>query len=503
MIDYRQIKASNPWWEAKENIEKDDEVVKWERSMRYDPHLRHKITYDFEPDNTVVYTLKGPRQVGKTTMIKLQIRDFLRDGIWPWNIFYYSFDLMDSKSDLVAVIESYLRLRKKYGNTDRSYIFLDEVSSIIDWQKGIKWLIDTGQLENCTILATGSRAVDISKSVERLPGRRGRATDVYDHLLTPMKFSEFVGTQDKEIKQFMKDQQLLSSNNRKDILLQLSSKEIPKEIDMLHNNFINDLNNYLYEYMLIGGTPKIVDGKTKTNFIPPEIYASYLDGIKGDWGQLRNVMLLKQFIGAIINSLGSSTSWNNLRKLADLNKWDTAQNYALLLKDFPIINIIHRYNEKRKSPLFTKEKKIYFQDPFYLHMFNSWFSTNNPFEISEKFLSEKINQGKMAESIVSTHLIMLAFSLAQNKLAFDYFDNVFFWKDRKGREVDFVLYTENDFEMPIEVKYRNRVDNRELGGLTSFLDETNVKSGLVLSKNELDEKYDYLFLPTSVFLMLI
>ena len=141
------------------------------------------------------------------------------------------------------------------------------------------------------------------------------------------------------------------------------SKEIPEKIDLLHNNFIDDLNDYLYEYLLTGGTPKIVDEKIKTNFISPELYTDYLDGIKGDWGPLRNETLLKQF--------------------------------------------------------------------------------------------------------------------------------------------DFVLYKEDNFEAPMEVKYRNKVDARELGGLTSFLDETGVKSGLVLSKNELEEKQDYLILPTSVFLMLI
>ena len=76
-----------------------------------------------------------------------------------------------------------------------------------------------------------------------------------------------------------------------------------------------------------------------------------------------------------------------------------------------------------------------------------------------------------------------------------------FWKDDKNREVDFVLYQQDKFEFPMEVKFRNKVDTRELVGLTSFLDTTGVKSGLVLSKNELDERKDYLFVPTSVFLM--
>ena len=211
MMD-NQIRMSNPWWKARDSIKKDKKIIEWEKSIiKHDPWLRHNIKYDFEYDNTVVYTLRGPRQVGKTTLVKLQIRDFLTvKNICPWNIFYYSFDLSSSKLELVEAIESYLRLSKKYRKkSERTYLFLDEISSINDWQKGIKWLIDNNLLENCTVLATGSQATRILNAAELLPGRKGRTTEPYHKLLTPMKFSEFVQTQDNEITQFLKDQQFL------------------------------------------------------------------------------------------------------------------------------------------------------------------------------------------------------------------------------------------------------------------------------------------------------
>ena len=164
--------------------------------------------------------------MGKTTLIKLQIRDFLTKGtVWPWNIFYYSFDLVSSRSELVEVIEAYLRLSKRHRKkSNRAYLFLDEVSSVNDWQKGIKWLIDNNKLENCTVLATGSQAVNILNATERLPGRKGRTTDPYDKLLIPMKFSEFVEVQDKEIAKFIRDQQLLPTANRKKKILAIIVK---------------------------------------------------------------------------------------------------------------------------------------------------------------------------------------------------------------------------------------------------------------------------------------
>ncbi len=61
---------------------------------------------------------------------------------------------------------------------------------------------------------------------------------------------------------------------------------------------------------------------------------------------------------------------------------------------------------------------------------------------------------------------------------------------------------ERAVEIPIEVKYRESIDHRELGGLAGFLSETGTKSGIVLSKTQMEERRDYLVMPVSVFLML-
>ena len=46
------------------------------------------------------------------------------------NIFYYSFDLCKTPSELVDVVESYNRLTRRMRDKERRYIFLDEVSTI-------------------------------------------------------------------------------------------------------------------------------------------------------------------------------------------------------------------------------------------------------------------------------------------------------------------------------------------------------------------------------------
>ncbi len=505
MVTDTQIREANPWWKTGNGIKEDAKIVQWQGStIRYDPRLRHQIRYDFEPDNTVIYTVRGPRQVGKTTMIKLQIMDFLtRRHVNPWNVLYYSFDLSGSKSELVEVIESYLRLGRNYRKgPSRTYIFLDEITSVGDWQKGIKWLVDSGKVENCTILATGSQAAGILRGAERLPGRRGRTTDPYDRVLAPMKFCEFVMIRDAEVRGFVQEHRLLAPGRQRDGFLQLSAGDIPEGADLLHGRFVDRLNEHLHEYLMVGGTPKIVDEKIRTNFVSSDLYLSYLNGIRGDWGPSRNDVLLKQLTGAIIRSMGSGTSWNSLRLGAELNGGDAARDYTWLLNDLSLVYVIHRYGEKRKAPRISKEKKLYFRDPFYLHVFNWWHNTRDPFEASEEFLASQANTGGVVEGAVADHLARLSFDLAANKQGFDYTNQVFHWKDGNGREVDFVMYQEKGFEVPVEVKYRNRVAHRELGGMTHFLDKSGARRGIVLTRDELDVRTDYAMVPVPVFLML-
>lgn len=461
----------------------------------------HKIEYDFEPNNTVIYTLRGPRQVGKTTMIKLQIMRFLQRGVCPWNIFYYSFDITESKSEVARIIRSYTRLSKRRKNPSRTYMFLDEITSVSDWQKGIKWLVDNNMLVNCTVLATGSRAYQILHATERLPGRRGRINAPYDMLLVPMKFSEFVSTQSENIKKLVSKERLSDRAKRNEILAQLSNKSIPKEID-LYNDFVDELDEHLREYALTGGTPKVVDEMARTGAVSSGTYVSYLDGVKSDWGD-RDKFFLKQFMGAVGDSQCSATTWNALRQLTQIGSWSTVQDYALFLRDMATLTIVYKYGEKLKGPRISQDKKLYFQDPFYGHMFRGWDSSKDSFAMAERFLADEANLGCTMEGIVADHLTRLAFALADNKMSFDYSNHVFFWKDSKGREVDFVLYKEDEYELPIEVKYRNSINAKQLGGLSGFLDQTGSKGGLVLSKDRLEERRDYLVVPASIFLALI
>jgi len=241
--------------------------------VKWDPRIRHKFS-----NEDVVYTLRGPRQVGKTTLIKLNIRDLLDKGVPARNIFYYDCEgVVANPAELMRIISAFLDAPGVVKGS-RTYIFLDEISSVRNWQAGIKRLHDSGRLKKCTLVLAGSHALDVAKATERLPGRRGESKDVPDKVMVPMKFAEYVETLDEELRRLF-DFSLRMGEVRKEVLLNLSRGKEPSEIKELryHENKIRRL---FESYLVTGGVPKVVNDYRESGEIPESTYKRYVDVVR-------------------------------------------------------------------------------------------------------------------------------------------------------------------------------------------------------------------------------
>src|SRR5262245_23413747 len=103
MLD--QFARQNRWWLDAAEIGRDRHLRRLgEAPLRWEPPL----PFRFEQD--AIYTLRGPRQVGKSTVLKRQIEALLTEG-WPSRrLLYLDVELagLDSAADLIAAIRSYL-----------------------------------------------------------------------------------------------------------------------------------------------------------------------------------------------------------------------------------------------------------------------------------------------------------------------------------------------------------------------------------------------------------
>lgn len=501
MIDIlKEMLRQNPWWRDADSVNEDEKIVEWVGSLRYEPRLMHRIQYDFADDRTVIYTLRGPRQVGKTTLVKLQIKKFLDEHVHHLRILYCVMDLAQNPREVADMIEIYVDEIARRAPEGRRYLFLDEMSSVPGWQKGIKWLADTGYLRDCTVLATGSHSIDLKNAAERLPGRKGDTNGTHDKILMPMKFSEYASVMDADIRRVI-NENLLAANDRAAALRSLASGRIDERLDVLMP-YLNVLNRLLDDYMVTGGLPRVVSRYAGSRTLRDPDYETYTDMLAGEWTRLgKSMVLLKAFGMRLMASMGSPASWHQLAEKSGMGSPNTAQDYADTLEMLFVASVLYKYDAAHRHPLMTKNKKIYFTDPFFLHMFRTMTGPRDIAESSLEYLTNPIHKGGMLEGIVANHLVRLAFMLTGKKSTFDHHLHVFYWRDAKSREVDFVLDNGGEMRVPIEVKSGDHTSAADLAGLTRLAHNT-ATTGVALSRSRMAEG-NHIVVPASVFLALV
>lgn len=151
----------NPWWR---NI--DSHV----------PEYRTKLFYNLcaELDSPSIEIVYGPRQVGKTVLMKQFIQYLIEDvKTSPYNIMYISMD--HTSIDLLCsepvndVIDIYLKYIRP-TNTGKVYILLDEIHTINNWSSYLKQFYDLGY--QFKFIVSSSSSTEIEKgSSESLIGR--------------------------------------------------------------------------------------------------------------------------------------------------------------------------------------------------------------------------------------------------------------------------------------------------------------------------------------------
>lgn len=506
-MNITELTDQNPWWKDKKLIEDDPLIVIWEKSSF---KWRPGIIETFQWDVNIIYSLRGPRQVGKTTLLKLKIRDLLQDKIDPRRIFYLTCDLVDSHEKLTSIITEYLKWARRFSG-DRLFLFLDEVSAVKDWQRSIKYLYDIGKLKNCVVILAGSHSIDLMKATETLAGRRGdvdKFKGVPDKVFPGAKFSEYVETRNKPISHVIQDLDLLSAQNKSQLLHELMNGKINDSI-FSFTPYISDLQGLLDDYLITGGIPRSIDSYISHGAIPEIVYSDYVNLITRDvirWGGKE--MFLRQILKRITETLSSRISWNSLKDGTEISTHDTAHWYVDLLSSSYVTSYIYHLNQDRGEPFYRKAKKIYFSDPFIFHSLRWWtmgmgmgMSRKSPFDDSVEYLKNPENKSKVIESVLCDHLIRLLSTL--NSLKFDYSTNLFYWVSRKGREVDFVAKVgKNNRFLPVELKYQPTIRREDVYGLLDFMKGGKSGYGVIVTRDELSEDRDHVRIPAALFLLL-
>jgi len=491
----------NPWWLDREAIDRDKLILDWESThFKWDPRLEKTIQWDAD----VIYVLRGPRQVGKTTLLKLKIRELLRAGVEPRQIFYWPCDLVEGPEKLARMIVSYQDIARKDA-TRRLYVMLDEISSVKDWQKGIKTLYDAGRLRNCTVVLTGSHSIDLRRASETLAQRRGEVHKLKDRLpdkvLLPAKFSEYAETRNDKIREFVRGLELLKRERRHAIWDQICRGSLPNELEELRL-LSKDLRVLFNEYLITGGIPKAVNAYLSEGSISRDVYEGYVELLLRDirkWDGKE--IILRQIVRRIVDTLGTPVTLNGLRQETDVSSHHTTGSYLDFLRESFAVTVIQKLDKNRDIAIVRDSRKVHFEDPFLFHALRAWALGRDPHREALNFLSESEKVAKLVECVVASHLVRLLFSY-QPSAQFDYSNHLFHWQSPKQRQLDFAMRTEKDY-LPIEVKYQNTIGREDAGPIIDFQKGGKSTSGILLTKDMLAKKQSYLEIPVHQFLLLV
>lgn len=402
----------NPWWETPEAIKTDIKIREF-NAQKFQFHHSFLDTFPMQMD--AILTLRGPRRIGKTTLVKLIIQNLLlREKVPQENIFFYSCEQIADFKELAVVLKEYLSFIRPRSK-ERIFIFLDEISFVREWQRTIKTLVDTGQLQNVACLFTGSSTIDLTFSSERLPGRRG-AFPKPDIDLLPLTFGEFV--------------QLVKPN--------LAQKPKPA----FH---LSSFQKLFDDYLLTGGFPNTINEYYQKGFISSVTFETFIKWIEGDLHKIgKSEQLATQILSRVFTHLTTPVSWYKIAKEAGIGSHATVIDYMEILERLFVLFSTKCFLIGQKQVDVKKNRKIYFTDPFIyncLYAYTNGF-LNEPFAFTTKQTITAKTKPFLMENTVAAHLSRAFFPLYYGRF--------------KENEIDFVGRKQGNLHF-FEVKYQNQV----------------------------------------------
>jgi predicted AAA+ superfamily ATPase len=502
-MELEKLIEQNPWWREPANIQTDNKIREaLDSKYTWEPRMIAFIGLDRD----VIYTLRGPRQVGKTTFVKFIIEKLLLGraiGVYkpidPRAIFYFTCDLIASPKELVEVIEVYLDFSNRIKSDQRRYLFIDEISSVKGWEASIKHLSDTGKLQNMMVLLTGSHALDLKKSTERLPGRRGGKNESLNKILMPMKFSEFIETTNPELAEDLRDIFPLSTSERFEMLFNLFKGTIDPTLETDYPLYAKETRVMFDHYLQTGGIMRAINSYFTKGSIDNNTYEIYIQWLLGDlrkWNFDENI--IRQVLRAVVTRIGTRISSNSIYKETEIGSHHTVTRYLEGLENSFVLNLFYQSDLHKKQVNYGKEKKAYFSDPFIYHAVKGWTDgSQNYFNSSQDVIANPESKSKLVEMLVSNHVVRIAYNIAPSDV-FNHHERTFFWKKsgKKDKEIDFIIKKDDEY-FPLEVKYQTKITRRDLGNLFSL------KKGVLLSKQHTESYKSYAILPVEAFLLMI
>jgi len=438
----------NPWWSQPDA---------WEGR---DPHLRRLAAQPVELPPLVaariplaepaVHVVRGPRQVGKSTELKLLARRALAGGRPATDVLYVTLDLLAGEAS-GSVVDTVRRAKELSRCGEGALLLLDEVTAVRDWQVAVKYLWDTGIVDRDVVVCTGSSAVDLKVgAAERLPGRRGAGIDF---LALPRGFAVFARALDSRIPA---SPELLPA--------QLTGEQ---GVDLLEQARIHlpALQRALELYAAFGGLPAAVAEAAAGAPAPTEAVKRVVhDALSKEVARKgASEPALRALLERVTRSLGSKVNWARMaremgvslgpgRRPGHRPHGSTVRDYFEFMAAAYFLLVIYFWRRDAGSASISKDKKIYFADPL-LHTV-----------AHDLAPGLAVDMPALVENLVALALFRRCEPRARQAETFAMPDELHVWETAGGGEIDFVC-GQRAAPVAVEVRYQRSPDMRKASAI--------------------------------------
>ncbi len=230
------------------------------------------------------------------------------------------------------------------------------------------------------------------------------------------------------------------------------------DIDLYKNTNRAKILSIFDIYINEGGFPEYIISKEKlilemlfSDVISKDIIMRY---------NIDKIRAFKDITRYLVSNFSNHFSYNKIKNIFNIGSVHTVKNYVEYLKSTYMIDILEQFSYSLKN-IEQYKKKIYLID--------------NGLGNAIRFRNTR-DIGNLYENCVFIEL-----KRRQKE--------IYFWKDRNGKEVDFLIKSNNKEIELIQVSYDindNKTYKRETTALLNGLDEFGIKRGTIISES-LDE----------------
>lgn len=346
------------------------------------------------PTEPGILIIRGPRQYGKSTWIEQELR-WTIGHFGKGTAFYLNGDEINSANELA---ENLLKLEASFNKDAKvKRIFIDEITSVPDWEKGVKNVIDQGRLRDVLVITTGSKALELRRGSERLPGRKGKLKRT-NYFFLPVSYKDFFENCGRELGE-----------------------------------------NAWIAYLLSGGSPIGANDIYQFEKLPDYFLELVRDWVYGEIVESgRSRVLLNNLLRALFRFGGNPVGFAKLARESSMANNTVAAGYIEQLADLMCVIPLWPWDQDRKILLPRKPCKF----PFVNLAAAVAFHPKKPIMIHEFQNLHDSEKSRLIEWLVCQELWRRVAREGGNP------EELGFWQS-KEHEIDFVTIHEEFFEVKL------------------------------------------------------